>query len=145
MNNSNMLNFISPKNAIFKKEYLESQMRLVSVIMTSDQQKIINKLISTFLRHLIGVNAFKRNKEINILALNIHDPFLELICSIFDQYYPECTLRVRSYDHPRKKNINEFKYYVDRLQLDEAISCDLCSSYVALSEDLVHSYGDGLF
>ena len=143
MNSKTMLNLISTKKAIFKKEYLESQMRLVSTIMTSDQQKIINKLISTFLIDLIHKSVFKYISEINILALTTHDPFLNIICDILEQHYSRCTLRIHSYEHSHNKSDSDFKYQINQLQINEGISCHLCSSYATLSEDFVHNFFEG--
>ena len=143
MNSKSMMNLISTKKAIFKKEYLGSQMRLVSAMMTSDQQTIINKLIGTFLLDLIYKNEFKCTGEFNILALTTHDPFLKIICDILEQHYSECTLMVHSYENSHKKSDKDFKYQIYQLQVDEGISCDLCSSYVALSEDFVHGFCEG--
>ena len=144
MNNMKKLGFISTQKAFFAESYLRSQMKLISAMITSEQKILIYKIINAFLSNLFYSKTFQPDEPYNVLSISPYDPFLEEICRFFHQRYPECVLKIYAYEIDEQKKSNEFNYSIDCVPHKGNINYSLCSSYVAVSEDLLHSFSDGL-
>ena len=137
--------FISPQKAFFTESYLQSQMRLISVLMAPEQKNLICKIINTLLSNLFYLGVFQLGEKLHILTISNRDPFLEEICRFLCQRYPTCNLHIYAYELDEQIKMDEFKFSVDYVAQSKSLNYSLCSSYVAVPEDQIFSFSDGLF